>query len=48
MKWLNDLIVDGKCKLVGLFVEGGGEYVGLVCVVIGIGINIYMLLLFGE
>ena len=48
MKWPNDLIVDGKRKLVGLLAEGGGEYAGPARAVIGIGINTHMPPSFGE
>ncbi|MDV3467431.1 bifunctional biotin--[acetyl-CoA-carboxylase] ligase/biotin operon repressor BirA [Stenotrophomonas sp. C3(2023)] len=41
LKWPNDLLVDGR-KLVGLLVEGGGEYAGPARAVIGIGINVHM------
>ena len=48
LKWPNDLIVDGKRKLVGLLAEGGGEYAGPARAVIGIGINTHMPPSFAE
>lgn len=46
LKWFNDLVVEG-CKFGGLLVEGGGEFVGLVWVVIGLGVNVCMLVDYG-
>ncbi|MDT3501890.1 bifunctional biotin--[acetyl-CoA-carboxylase] ligase/biotin operon repressor BirA [Stenotrophomonas maltophilia] len=48
LKWPNDLIVDGRRKLVGLLAEGGGEYAGPARAVIGIGINTHMPPSFAE
>jgi BirA family biotin operon repressor/biotin-[acetyl-CoA-carboxylase] ligase len=48
LKWPNDLMVDGKRKLVGLLAEGGGEYAGPARAVIGIGINTHMPPSFAE
>jgi len=41
LKWPNDLVADGH-KLVGLLVEGGGEFAGPAHAVIGIGVNVHM------
>ena len=41
LKWPNDLIVTDR-KLGGILIEFGGEDAGVVCAVIGIGINVRM------
>lgn len=42
LKWPNDLLAEGRRKLGGILVEGGGEHAGPVRAVVGLGINVRM------